>query len=262
MMASFQRSNSHDKVRRIVAEEGRTARNLIAWSVPLESKDDDGKPKCQTGGKSKRTIQGTHKTTKQNTAVECKITSTTGEKHFDKSPTKTRHPRKIDLRARYWAFLFDNLRRAVDEIYVTCESDQSVVECKEVLMMLDYYVRDFKALIDWIQLQEKLEKTDAQSRPTSLAWEVKKMSPGRHVIQSPSTDRMNVTSTARRSLNFGSLPGAVTAPCLAPTGVSWADKVKAHHTGSAPPEATPAQSCAPMTVQKTSRKNVHSVYIG
>lgn len=40
--ASFQRSNSHDKVRRIVAEEGRTARNLIAWSVPLESKDDDG----------------------------------------------------------------------------------------------------------------------------------------------------------------------------------------------------------------------------
>uniref|UniRef100_A0A8C6GGX2 S phase cyclin A-associated protein in the ER n=1 Tax=Mus spicilegus TaxID=10103 RepID=A0A8C6GGX2_MUSSI len=255
MMASFQRSNSHDKVRRIVAEEGRTARNLIAWSVPLESKDDDGKLKCQTGGKSKRTIQGTHKTTKQNTAVECKITSTTGEKHFDKSPTKTRHPRKIDLRARYWAFLFDNLRRAVDEIYVTCESDQSVVECKEVLMMLDYYVRDFKALIDWIQLQEKLEKTDAQSRPTSLAWEVKKMSPGRHVIQSPSTDRMNVTSTARRSLNFGSLPGAVTAPCLAPTGVSWADKVKAHHTGSAPPEATPAQSCAPMTVQKTSRKN-------
>ncbi|XP_055477901.1 S phase cyclin A-associated protein in the endoplasmic reticulum isoform X1 [Psammomys obesus] len=254
MMASFQRSNSHDKVRRIVAEEGRTARNLIAWSVPLESKDDDGKPKCQTGGKSKRTIQGTHKTTKQNTAVECKITSTAGEKHFDKSPTKARHPRKIDLRARYWAFLFDNLRRAVDEIYVTCESDQSVVECKEVLMMLDYYVRDFKALIDWIQLQEKLEKTDAQSRPTSLAWEVKKMSPGRHVIPSPSTDRMNATSTARRSLNFGSLPGAVTAPCLAPTGVSWADKVKAHHTVSTTSNVTPAQPCA-TTMQKTARRN-------
>ncbi|XP_039714265.1 S phase cyclin A-associated protein in the endoplasmic reticulum [Pteropus medius] len=257
MMASFQRSNSHDKVRRIVAEEGRTARNLIAWSVPLENKEDDGKSKCQTGGKSKRTIQGTHKTTKQNTSVDCKITSsTTGEKHFDKSPTKTRHPRKIDLRARYWAFLFDNLRRAVDEIYVTCESDQSVVECKEVLMMLDNYVRDFKALIDWIQLQEKLEKTDAQSRPTSLAWEVKKMSPGRHVIPSPSTDRITVTSNARRSLNFGGSPGTVAAPRLAPTGVSWADKVKAHHTGStAPADVAPAQSCPPMTVQKTSGKN-------
>ncbi|XP_057579472.1 S phase cyclin A-associated protein in the endoplasmic reticulum isoform X5 [Hippopotamus amphibius kiboko] len=257
MMASFQRSNSHDKVRRIVAEEGRTARNLIAWSVPLESKDDDGKPKCQTGGKSKRTIQSTHKTTKQNTTLDCKITSsTTGDKHFDKSPTKTRHPRKIDLRARYWAFLFDNLRRAVDEIYVTCESDQSVVECKEVLMMLDNYVRDFKALIDWIQLQEKLEKTDAQSRPTSLAWEVKKMSPGRHMIPSPSTDRINVTSNARRSLNFGGSPGTVAAPRLAPTGVSWADKVKAHHTGStASSDVAPAQSCPPMAVQKPSRKN-------
>ncbi|XP_062946964.1 S phase cyclin A-associated protein in the endoplasmic reticulum isoform X4 [Cynocephalus volans] len=257
MMASFQRSNSHDKVRRIVAEEGRTARNLIAWSVPLESKDDDGKPKCQTGGKSKRIIQGTHKSTKQNTAVDCKLTSsTTGDKHFDKSPTKIRHPRKIDLRARYWAFLFDNLRRAVDEIYVTCESDQSVVECKEVLMMLDNYVRDFKALIDWIQLQEKLEKTDAQSRPTSLAWEVKKMSPGRHVIPSPSTERMNVTSNARRSLNFGGSPGTVAASRLTPTGVSWADKVKAHHTGSAASsDILPAQSCPPMTVQKTSHKN-------
>jgi len=41
--ASFQRSNSHDKVRRIVAEEGRAARNLIAWSVPLESKDEEGR---------------------------------------------------------------------------------------------------------------------------------------------------------------------------------------------------------------------------
>ncbi|XP_060257701.1 S phase cyclin A-associated protein in the endoplasmic reticulum isoform X5 [Ovis aries] len=257
MMASFQRSNSHDKVRRIVAEEGRTARNLIAWSVPLESKDDDGKSKCQTGGKSKRTIQGTHKTAKQNTTVDCKMTSSTaGDKHFDKSPTKTRHPRKVDLRARYWAFLFDNLRRAVDEIYVTCESDQSVVECKEVLMMLDNYVRDFKALIDWIQLQEKLEKTDAQSRPTSLAWEVKKMSPGRHVIPSPSTDRINVTSNARRSLNFGGSSGTVAAPRLAPTGVSWADKVKAHHTGStASSEVAPAPSCPPVAVQKPSRRN-------
>jgi len=37
---------------------------------------------------------------------------------------------KKDLRARYWAFLFENLHRAVDEIYSTCEADESVVECK------------------------------------------------------------------------------------------------------------------------------------
>ncbi|XP_033016808.1 S phase cyclin A-associated protein in the endoplasmic reticulum isoform X2 [Lacerta agilis] len=256
MMASFQRSNSHDKVRKIVAEEGRTARNLIAWSVPLESKEDDGKPKWQVGGKSKRITQGTHKTAKQSTTSDCKITSAAGEKNFDKSPTKTRQPRKVDLRARYWAFLFDNLRRAVDEIYVTCESDQSVVECKEVLMMLDNYVRDFKALIDWIQLQEKLEKADAQSRPTSLAWEVKKMSPGRHVIPSPSTDRISATSNARRSLNFGTPSATVTSNRLAPVGVSWADKVKANHIATVTSsEMATTQKCIPTPVQKTSRRN-------
>ncbi|XP_067327374.1 S phase cyclin A-associated protein in the endoplasmic reticulum isoform X1 [Anolis sagrei] len=252
VMASFQRSNSHDKVRKIVAEEGRTARNLIAWSVPLENKEDEGKPKWQIGGKSKKATQGIHKTTKQSTTPDCKIAAA-GEKNFDKSPTKTRQPRKVDLRARYWAFLFDNLRRAVDEIYVTCESDQSVVECKEVLMMLDNYVRDFKALIDWIQLQEKLEKADAQSRPTSLAWEVKKMSPGRHVIPSPSTDRISVTSNARRSLNFGAPPAAVSSNRLAPSGVSWADKVKANHTAVAPISETQARM--PTPVQKSSRRN-------
>uniref|UniRef100_A0A8D0KR16 S-phase cyclin A associated protein in the ER n=1 Tax=Strix occidentalis caurina TaxID=311401 RepID=A0A8D0KR16_STROC len=257
MMASFQRSNSHDKVRKIVAEEGRTARNLIAWSVPLENKDDDGKSKWQAGGKTKRVSQGTHKTAKQSTTIDCKLTAAAaGDKNFDKSPTKTRQPRKVDLRARYWAFLFDNLRRAVDEIYVTCESDQSVVECKEVLMMLDNYVRDFKALIDWIQLQEKLEKADAQSRPTSLAWEVKKMSPGRHVIPSPSTDRISVTSNARRSLNFGNPAVTISATRLAPSGVSWADKVKANHGAkAASPELATAQTCLPPPAQKSSRKN-------
>uniref|UniRef100_A0A674NH85 S-phase cyclin A-associated protein in the ER n=1 Tax=Takifugu rubripes TaxID=31033 RepID=A0A674NH85_TAKRU len=183
MCASFQRSNSHDKVRKIVAEEGRAARNLIAWSVPLENKEEEGPkdPLCSSQEQK------------------------TGEyKGAEKSPSKTRQPRKVDLRARYWAFLFDNLRRAVDEIYVTCESDQSVVECREVLMMLDNYVRDFKALIDWIQLQEKLEKTDAQNRPTSLAWEVRKMSPGRHVMPNPSADRMVTSPGARRALNFRS----------------------------------------------------------
>ncbi|XP_074956053.1 S phase cyclin A-associated protein in the endoplasmic reticulum isoform X1 [Phalacrocorax aristotelis] len=256
IMASFQRSNSHDKVRKIVAEEGRTARNLIAWSVPLEN-NDDGKSKWQAGVKTKRATQGAHKTAKQSTTIDCKLTSAAaGDKNFDKSPTKTRQPRKVDLRARYWAFLFDNLRRAVDEIYVTCESDQSVVECKEVLMMLDNYVRDFKALIDWIQLQEKLEKADAQSRPTSLAWEVKKMSPGRHVIPSPSTDRISVTSNARRSLNFGNPAVTISATRLSPSGVSWADKVKANHgTKAASPELATSQTCLPPPVQKSSRKN-------
>uniref|UniRef100_A0A3Q2TYQ1 S-phase cyclin A-associated protein in the ER n=1 Tax=Fundulus heteroclitus TaxID=8078 RepID=A0A3Q2TYQ1_FUNHE len=236
--ASFQRSNSHDKVRKIVAEEGRAARNLIAWSVPLESKEEEAKSKGYTSGcsKSQRVNAGQQKNKKQNAGVESKGTSgAILDKGPDKSPTKARQPRKVDLRARYWAFLFDNLRRAVDEIYVTCESDQSVLECKEVLMMLDNYVRDFKALIDWIQLQEKLEKTDAQNRPTSLAWEVRKMSPGRHVMPSPTADRIVPPSGTRRTLNFGGPPPTLGAARLSHTGPSWADRVKctqASHSSS------------------------------
>ncbi|XP_072258129.1 S phase cyclin A-associated protein in the endoplasmic reticulum isoform X1 [Pyxicephalus adspersus] len=255
-MASFQRSNSHDKVRKIVAEEGRTARNLIAWSVPLESKEGEGKSKWPCG-KPKRGAHGAHKPPKQSNSLHCKlIAGSTADKVHDKSPTKTRLPRKVDLRARYWAFLFDNLRRAVDEIYVTCESDQSVVECKEVLMMLDNYVRDFKALIDWIQLQEKLEKTDAQSRPTSLAWEVKKMSPGRHVLPSPSSDRVTSSSSARRALNFGGPSLSITPGRLTPSGVSWADKVKASHGNSTNSPATEiVHPCSAAPVQRALHEN-------
>ncbi|XP_026058746.1 S phase cyclin A-associated protein in the endoplasmic reticulum-like isoform X1 [Carassius auratus] len=229
LKASFQRSNSHDKVRKIVAEEGRAARNLIAWSVPVESKEEEAKLKNHGNGnaRAQRINSGLHRNKKQNLSLDCKNAPVAIlDKGPEKSPTKTRQPRKVDLRARYWAFLFDNLRRAVDEIYVTCESDQSVVECREVLMMLDNYVRDFKALIDWIQLQEKLEKTDAQNRPTSLAWEVRKMSPGRHVMSSPSSDRIVPSPGVRRALNFGGPPPTLAVARLSHSGPSWADRVK------------------------------------
>uniref|UniRef100_A0A3P9IDR8 S-phase cyclin A-associated protein in the ER n=1 Tax=Oryzias latipes TaxID=8090 RepID=A0A3P9IDR8_ORYLA len=246
LKASFQRSNSHDKVRRIVAEEGRAARNLIAWSVPLESKEEEVKSKGNSSSSSRfqRINSGQQKNKKQNAGVDIKGTAgALLDKGPEKSPTKVRQPRKVDLRARYWAFLFENLRRAVDEIYVTCESDQSVLECKEVLMMLDNYVRDFKALIDWIQLQEKLEKTDAQNRPTSLAWEVRKMSPGRHVMQSPTSDRVVPSTGARRALNFGGPPSTLAAARLSHTGPSWADRVKCtkFDNSNSQPNASPAE---------------------
>ncbi|TSM52314.1 S phase cyclin A-associated protein in the endoplasmic reticulum [Bagarius yarrelli] len=252
--ASFQRSNSHDKVRKIVAEEGRTARNLIAWSVPLENKEEESKY-TYTNGRSKahnsnaraqRINSGQHRNKKQPAGLDCKAAAgSTLEKGAEKSPTKARQPRKVDLRARYWAFLFDNLRRAVDEIYVTCESDQSVVECKEVLMMLDNYVRDFKALIDWIQLQEKLEKTDAQNRPTSLAWEVRKMSPGRHVMPSPSKDRLVPSPSVRRTLNFGGPPPTLTVGYLSHAGHSYADRVKCSQVLPVPNQSASVSSVKP-----------------
>ncbi|KAG8440165.1 hypothetical protein GDO86_006098 [Hymenochirus boettgeri] len=125
-------------------------------------------------------------------------------------------------------------------------------------MMLGNYVRDFKALIDWIQLQEKLEKTDALSRPTSLAWEVKKMSPGRHVLPSPSSDRVSSTSNARRALNFGGPSLNLTSTRLTPSGVSWADKVKANYSNPVCNQDTETlHACVSALDQRTSHKNDH-----
>ena len=34
-----------------------------------------------------------------------------------------------DFRSRYWTFLFDNLKRSIEQIYQTCESDQNPNQC-------------------------------------------------------------------------------------------------------------------------------------
>ena len=41
-----------------------------------------------------------------------------------------RASRKGDQKAREWAWLYENLKRAVDQIYERCRYDDSVVECK------------------------------------------------------------------------------------------------------------------------------------
>lgn len=101
-----------------------------------------------------------------------------GAKLRARSSSAGRGPDK-GLRARYWAYLFENLQRAVDEIYHTCETDESTLECKEAILILENYTREFTALINWIQLSKQLENTPPPDRPTYLAWEVRKSSLGR-----------------------------------------------------------------------------------
>lgn len=71
--------------------------------------------------------------------------SSPANKCGSKSPSRGRSGRKTsqsstgkksDLRARYWSYLFDNLKRAVDEIYSTCETDESTVECEVSIFFL------------------------------------------------------------------------------------------------------------------------------
>ncbi|GFS97997.1 s phase cyclin A-associated protein in the endoplasmic reticulum [Nephila pilipes] len=121
-----------------------------------------------------------------------------------RSASAGRNPEK-DLRARYWTFLFENLHRAVDEIYQTCEMDESIVESKEAIMMLENYSKDFHALIQYININKNYEKTAPPNRPTSLAWEVRKSSPGKSLLKNVFIEKLTAgSSNAKKILCFDS----------------------------------------------------------
>ena len=105
------------------------------------------------------------------------------------------------MAARYWAVLFENLRRAVDDLYRwasasitipsmtsttssntsstsfsttsaftstcrTCEGDESCIAAREVVMTLGNYTKEFSDLINWLKLKTEYENTPGPQRPT------------------------------------------------------------------------------------------------
>jgi len=252
-------SGSRDNVRKIVEKEGRIARNLITWSVPVseqqpqESHSQRGRKKnrrrnnnpkrdmLEFGKKNGKISSPTRDQSSPVNNIPCIDRETKSEAYkahmknviengFQEArrPSSAQGSKKDSLRARYWSYLFDNLQRAVDEIYKTCDNDESTVECEEVIMMLDSCRKDFTALISRIKMFKEIEKKDIKSRPQSLAWEVRKMSPGKCISPPPAViiaGRHSPIISAQKSLHFGSLPmmQKVGTPS---GGFSWADKVK------------------------------------
>ncbi|XP_025994174.1 S phase cyclin A-associated protein in the endoplasmic reticulum isoform X2 [Solenopsis invicta] len=151
-------------VRLLIQEEGRAARNLVAFNVPVGTNNIDKITKKPPSVPRQTQLGSTKQSMKPTTRVRS---------------ASTGRDKKSELQARYWAFLFGNLQRAVDGIYQTCEEDENISECKEVILVLENYTRDFHNLIEWFKVKWAYENSSPPLRRTPLAWEVRKTSPCR-----------------------------------------------------------------------------------
>ena len=96
----------------------------------------------------------------------------------------------------------------MDDLYRTCEGDESCMYAREVIMVLDNYTRDFKSLVKWLKLKVEYENTPPPHRPTSLTWDIRKTSPMGKVtpVSTPGkltpTRQLLLVSPAKRQLEF------------------------------------------------------------
>jgi hypothetical protein len=63
----------------------------------------------------------------------------------------------LDIKDRYWVYLFQNLKLAVEEIYQTCETDESISECEKAVTIMQTFADEFKLLHQKLQLSRALQ---------------------------------------------------------------------------------------------------------
>ncbi|XP_046972830.1 S phase cyclin A-associated protein in the endoplasmic reticulum [Vanessa cardui] len=169
-----------EEVRQLVQEEGREARNLVAFHVAVDTP-------ARVSRKPPRAIPPVRRALPRASRL--------------RSASAGRDKRS-ELRARYWALLFGDLQRAVGEIYNTVESHENLNECQEVILVLENYTRDFKALGEWFRLKWEYDNTPPPHRPQSLAWEIRK------------TDFVRPESRRTHSVKSSPSVSGKNSPCL------------------------------------------------
>ncbi|MQL74110.1 hypothetical protein Taro_006450 [Colocasia esculenta] len=111
---------------------------------------------------------------------------------------------KERFRQRLWCFLFENLNRAIDELYLLCELECDMEQTEEAILVLDEAGSDFRELKSRVEGFENTKRFPSQltkegmtsnvksdhRRPHALSWEVRRMTttPNRAEILSSSIE--------------------------------------------------------------------------
>lgn len=123
---------------------------------------------------------------------------------------------KERFRQRLWCFLFENLNRAVDELYLLCELECDVEQMKEANLVLEEAASDFRELNVRVEDFENVKRSTPQiidgapitlksehRRPHALSWEVRRMmtSPHKAEILSSSLEAFKKIQQERASMH-------------------------------------------------------------
>ncbi|KAL6580218.1 hypothetical protein OROMI_008242 [Orobanche minor] len=140
---------------------------------------------------------------------------------------------KERFRERLWCFLFENLNRAVDELYLLCELECDLEQMKEASLVLEEAASDFRELKCRVEKFENLKRSSSRRadgaplamqsehrRPHALSWEVRRMttSPRRAEILSSSLEAFRKIQV--RKSEYAKDSEALTVSTSKPTGVS------------------------------------------
>lgn len=123
---------------------------------------------------------------------------------------------KERFRQRLWCFLFENLNRAIDELYLLCELECDLEQMKEAILVLEEAASDFKELNSRVEEFENVRRSSSKlsdgtpitiksdlRRPHALSWEVRRMttSPHRAEILSSSLEAFRKIQQERASMH-------------------------------------------------------------
>lgn len=192
-------------MKNVVAREGRDAKNLLLYHL---SSEDDLTQSNDANDLSHQSDWVIHfvdcfsvaeSSAKKPPSIKSTLRKSMPSQSSSKSGPRVRsastgRDKRSEMQARYWALLFGNLQRAINEIYQTVECYENLSSCQETILVLENYIRDFRALAEWFRMSWDYDATPHPQRPQSLAWEVRKSNPA------PRANRFQLRYSCGRTL--------------------------------------------------------------